>query len=175
MTDEELARAHLVGDRTAFRELVVRYQTRIVTLLYRYTRDQGLAEDLGQDAFLKFYRALPRLSLEQPLKPYLFQIAVNGARDWARRARSNEIALDDSEKWADDGSETLDERLSLEEAVMRLPLIYREVVTMHYQMGLEYSDIGRVLVVSEETVRTRLRRALERLRAILREDMTDGR
>src|SRR5512141_2827233 len=100
MTDEEIARAHLAGDRAAFREFVVRYQSRIVTLLYRYTRDQMIAEDLGQDAFLRFYRALPRLDLNQPLKPYLFQIAVNAARDWARRSGSKDIALDEAEELA---------------------------------------------------------------------------
>ncbi len=170
MTDEELARAHLAGDRAAFRELVVRYQARIVTLLYRYTRDQGIAEDLGQDAFWRFYRALPRLSLNQPLKPYLFQIAVNAARDWARRGGSNEIALDDAEDWADENVENVDERLSLEDALMNIPLIYREAITMHYQMGLGYGDIAHALRLSEETVRTRLRRALVHLRTVMKEE-----
>jgi RNA polymerase sigma-70 factor (ECF subfamily) len=170
MTDEELARQHLAGDCAAFRELVLRYQARLVTLLYRYTRDQRIAEELGQDAFLRFYRALPRLDLSQPLKPYLFQIAVNAARDWARRPGSKEIALDDAEDWADENVRDLDEQLSLEDALMRLPLIYREAITMHYQMELGYAEIARALRISEETVRTRLRRALEQLRGMMKEE-----
>jgi RNA polymerase sigma-70 factor (ECF subfamily) len=47
---------------------------------------------------------------------------------------------------------------------MQLPLIYREAITLHYSMGLSYSEIARALAISEETVRTRLRRALEQLR-----------
>lgn len=168
MTDEELARAHLAGDRAAFRELVECYQARLVTLLYRYTRDQMIAEDLGQDAFLRFYRALPRLDLNQPLKPYLFQIAVNAARDWARRSGSKDIALDDAEDWADENVRDVDEHLSLEDALMQLPLIYREAVTMHYQLELGYAEIAQALRVSEETVRTRLRRGLEKLRAVMK-------
>jgi len=170
MTDEELARAHLAGDRAAFRELVTRYQARLVTLLYRYTRDQMTAEDLGQEAFLRFYRALPRLDLSQPLKPYLFQIAVNAARDWARRGGSKEIALDDAEDWADENVRDVDESLLLEDALMHLPLIYREAVTMHYQMELGYVEIAQALKISEETVRTRLRRALEQLRGLMKEN-----
>lgn len=168
MTDEELARAHLAGDREAFRELVVRYQSRLVTLLFRCTGDQGIAEELGQDAFLRFYRALPRLDLSQPLKPYLLQIAVNAARDWARRGRSKELELDEAEEVAS-VSWDVDETLSLEGALMKLPLIYREAITLHYQMEMDYAEIARALKVSEETVRTRLRRALEHLRAIMKE------
>lgn len=169
MTDEELARAHLAGDRDAFRDLVVLYQSRIVTLLYRYTRDQGIAEDLGQEAFLRFYRALPRIDLNQPLKPYLYRIAVNAARDWARRGGLQEIALDDDADWADERFENVGERLSLEDAVMQLPMIYRQAVTLRYTLGLGYSEIAQALAVSEETVRTRLRRALAQLRELMKE------
>ncbi len=168
MTDEELARAHLAGDRDAFRELVLRYQSRIVTLLYRYTRDQGIAEDLGQEAFLRLYRALPHVALDQPLKPYLFRIALNAARDWARRGGSNEIALDEDADWAG-SSENVDERLSLEDGVMRLPMIYREAIALHYSMGQGYGEIAQSLGVSEETVRTRLRRALTQLRRMMQD------
>lgn len=164
MTDEELAHAHLAGDRDAFRELVLRYQSRIVTLLYRYTRDQGIAEDLGQETFLRLYRALGRVDLAQPLKPYLFRIAVNAARDWARRGGSKEISFDDDTDWVEDASDNVEERLTLEDAVMQLPLIYREAIALHYSMGLGYGEIARALAISEETVRTRLRRALEQLR-----------
>jgi RNA polymerase sigma-70 factor, ECF subfamily len=170
MTDEELASAHLAGDPAAFRGLVTRYQTRIVTLLYRFTRSQCVAEELGQDAFLRFYRALPRLDLAQPLKPYLFQIAVNAARDWARRAGSKDIALDDAADRAGEKVRDVDEHLLLEDALLRLPLIYREAVTMHYQMELGYAEIAAALEVSEETVRTRLRRALDQLRGIMKEE-----
>ncbi len=169
MTDEELARAHLAGDRDAFRELVLRYQSRIVTLLYRYTRDQGIAEDLGQEAFLRFYRALARIDLNQPLRPYLYRIAVNAARDWARRGGLQEIALDDDADWADERFENVGERLSLEDAVMELPMIYRQAVTLRYNLGLDYSEIAQALAVSEETVRTRLRRALAQLRELMKE------
>ena len=169
MTDEELALAHLAGDRDAFRELVLRYQSPIVTLLYRYTRDQGIAEDLGQESFLRFYRALPRVNLNQPLRPYLYRIAVNAARDWARRSQSNEITLDDDADRAVEPSQNIEERLSLEDAVMRLPMIYRESVTLHYHMGLGYGEIAQMLEVSEETVRTRLRRALAQLRQLMNE------
>ncbi len=168
MTDEELAHAHLAGDRDAFRELVLRYQSRIVTLLYRYTRDQGIAEDLGQETFLRLYRALGRVDLGQPLKPYLFRIAVNAARDWARRAASKEIAIGDDEDWAEDRSDNIEERLSLEGAVMQLSLIYREAITLHYSMGMSYGEIARALAISEETVRTRLRRALDQLRKLIK-------
>jgi RNA polymerase sigma-70 factor (ECF subfamily) len=168
VTDEELARAHLEGNRDAFRELVLRYQSRIVTLLYRYTHDQGIAEDLGQESFLRLYRALPRVDLAQPLKPYLYRIAVNAARDWARRGSSMSVALDEDDDLPDEQSDNVDERLSLEDAVMRLPMIYRETVTLHYGMGLGYGEIAQWLGISEETVRTRLRRALAQLRKLIK-------
>jgi RNA polymerase sigma factor (sigma-70 family) len=167
VTDEELAHAHLAGDRDSFRQLVVRYQSRIVTFLYRYTRDQGIAEDLGQETFLRLYRAMPQIDLARPLKPYLYRIAVNTARDWARRGGGESVPLDEDMELTDERRENVDERLSLEDALMRLQLIYREAIALHYSMGLSYSEIAQSLAISEETVRTRLRRALAQLRELI--------
>lgn len=180
ISDEELARQHLAGHRDAFRQLVMRYQARLVTLLYRYTGDQGRAEEIGQDVFLKLYRALPRLDVSQPLRPYLYRIAVNAAHDWARRGGPWAAALGSFDDEADAESadsiqvDQVNERLTLEDAVMRLPLIYREVVSLHYGAGLAYSQIAQTLSISEETVRTRLRRALTLLRDWLREENEGG-
>lgn len=176
ISDEELARQHLAGHRDAFRQLVERYQSRLVTLLYRYTGDQGSAEEIGQDVFLRLYRALPRLDLSQPLRPYLYRIAVNAAHDWARRRGPPAGALDetDVEPVSHTELDQVDERLSLEDAVMRLPLIYREAVSLHYGAGLAYSQIAQTLSLPEETVRTRLRRALTLLRDLLLEENQGG-
>jgi RNA polymerase sigma-70 factor (ECF subfamily) len=167
-TDESLVLAHLKGSTEAFEHLVRRYQTRLVTFLTRYTRNQADAEELAQEAFLKFYRALPRLALDQAVRPYLYKIAVNTAHDWARREKINPDCDELSEELiGEEDSAVVEDNISLEAALMRLSPAYREVIGLRYISNLPYHEIAQVLTVPEETVRTRLRRALAQLRKLM--------
>ncbi|MFQ6099660.1 MAG: RNA polymerase sigma factor [Anaerolineae bacterium] len=98
-SDETLARRHLLfalslsgggtegGDPDAFAQLVNCYAGSIFNLLYRYTGDRAEAEQLAQETFLRVYRALPDADLSRPLRPWIYRIAVNLTRDWARKRR----------------------------------------------------------------------------------------
>lgn len=185
-SDEELVRRHLRGDRSAFRELVERHTKSIYNLAYRSTGDRAEAEDIVQETFLRVYRVLPDSRLDLPFRPWLFRIAVNLCRDWAKKRRPAPFSMleqMDNEREQDGISpyeETPDdaplplEHIEAEElkrllmqAVAGLPEPYRLAVTLRYSEGLPYQDIADVLGLPLNTVRTHLFRAKELLRRAL--------
>src|SRR3954468_22301712 len=88
------------GDRTAYGELVRRYEKKLLRTLYRMVGKAETAEDLAQEAFLKAYDRLAQFDSSKRFGPWLFQIGVNGAIDWLRKNRKqhllslNEMARD---------------------------------------------------------------------------------
>lgn len=185
LADEELVRRHLDGDRRAFAELVERYSGSVFNLAYRLTHDQPEAENIAQETFLRVYRALPQSDWQRPFKPWLFAIAANLCRDWARRRR--EKSFFDAED--EPGDDTVAAELSdpaplptdrleegelheaLQRAVDDLPPAYRAAVVLRYTEDLSYQEIAAVLNLPLNTVRTHLSRAKARLRAALADEL----
>jgi RNA polymerase sigma-70 factor (ECF subfamily) len=183
----QLVARHLRGDSAAFAELVMLYSGRVFNLALRFTGDRAEAEDITQESFLRAYRALPRSRVELPFRPWLLQIAVNLCRDWGRRKRplafsdlaagddaadddeapAGAEALADPEPLPPEAAEAGEQLERLRGAVMSLPPALRMIVTLRYNEGLSYEEIGRLLNLPPATVGTRLLRARRRLRAAL--------
>ena len=175
---------HLHGDPDAFAELIARYSGRLFNLAFRFIGDRGEAEDVAQETFLRVFSALPQSRLDLPFRPWLFQIAVNLCRDWARRKRPTPFTdltagqdapagEEGMEAMADPGPSTADQaeardtESALRRAVMELPAAQRLIVTLRYNEELSYEQIGQVLNMPPATVGTSLLRARRRLRAAL--------
>lgn len=92
-SDVELVQAVLAGDRAQFAALVERYQRDIFNLAYRSTHHRQDAEDITQETFLRAFRSLPSYDVSRPLRTWLYAIAVNVCRDWARRRTSRPQTL----------------------------------------------------------------------------------
>ena len=89
ISDSELLRRHLEGDADAFAALVRRYRRELFGFLVRFTADSALADDVFQEAFLQLHLSAGAFDLSRRLKPWLFTIAANKARDALRsRARN---------------------------------------------------------------------------------------
>ncbi len=169
--DAELVAAHLRGDASAFAELVSRYTGPIYNLALRLTGDEGEAENVTQETFLRAYTALPHSRTDLPFKPWLFQIGVNLCRDLARKKRPTafanlendgaepEEAIEDETPLPSDQVEEHELERALAAAVAALPVIYRTVVTLRYTEEMSYEDIAAVLKLPVNTVRTHLFRA----------------
>ncbi len=189
----ELVAHHLRGDPDAFAELVGLFSGRVFNLALRFTGDRAEAEDITQESFLRAYSALPRSRAELPFRPWLLQIAVNLCRDWARRKRpapfsdldaaggdpdgAPETALErlaDPEPLPQDAAETSEQLAELRQAVMALPPAMRIIVTLRYNEGLSYEEIGQLLNMPPATVGTSLLRARRRLRAALEHSREAG-
>jgi RNA polymerase sigma-70 factor (ECF subfamily) len=185
-SDESLLNQFKQGDASAFRALVERYAAPLYNLAVRLLRDPMEAENITQETFLRVVGALDRVQLNAPFKPYLFRIAVNLCHDQARkrkpllfadmeRAQDDELAnaedaiVDDAPPlWERIEEEEL--RARLRDAVDDLPPSYQAAIILRYVEDFSYDDIAQTLDLPVNTVRTRLRRAKQQLRARLDKD-----
>ena len=171
-SDQDLIDRCLAGDGSAFDGIVRRYQDGLFRHLLRLAGSPERAEDLCQEAFIKFYRALPRFQRGKAVAPLLFKIATNIWRDGRQTPFKVEpVDLDRNpgqHQVADEAIARL-ERRSIAEALQGLRAEYREVLSLRYDQGLSYREIAEVTGASAGTVATRLHRAVDALRAALRE------
>ncbi len=156
-------------------EALYRHQhPRLVHLAYGILGDRGLAQDAAQEAWVRYLRYLegerPQLSGQ-----LLITIALNVARDWARR-RSR--SLEDLRSDVASAEDTLTPAYrDLFDAVRRLGSPEREVVVMHYALDMPISDMAVALGKRPGTIKSILRRARGHLRAQItpKEGIADGR
>jgi RNA polymerase sigma-70 factor, ECF subfamily len=175
-SDERLMLRFQGGDARAFEVLVRRHRTPLFSFLLRLTGDRGRAEDLCQETFLKVVRAAAGWAPRARFQTWLYAIARNQAVDEARRqalrraepldgpGRLEAASEDPSPDRAADGALV---RPRLEAALAALPEEQREVFLLREYAGLRFQEIAEVTGTPENTVKSRMRYALEALRARL--------
>jgi RNA polymerase sigma-70 factor (ECF subfamily) len=175
-SDERLMQLFQGGDVRAFEELVRRHRTPVFSFLLRLTGDRGRAEDLCQETFLRVVRASAEWQPRALFRTWLYAVARNQATDDARRrafrrtepldgpGRTEEPADDPPPDHAAEGALL---RPKLEAALAALPPEQREVFLLREHAGLRFPEIAEVTGVPENTVKSRMRYALEALRARL--------
>ena len=176
-TDVALIQRILNGDQDAFASLVRKYQKQIHTLAWDKTRDFQIAEDIVQETFLQVYQKLDTLEDPTQFTRWLHQIANRRCIAWFRRNRIQtepleEIDISEIETEAysryiaaEHAKTTADaERDLVEKLLAKLKESDREVITLHYFEEMSSSEIGTFLGVSENTIKSRLRRARQRLK-----------
>jgi RNA polymerase sigma-70 factor, ECF subfamily len=185
--DEVLMEAFRDGDARAFEQLVTRHQRGVYNFLLRSARDRARAEELLQEVFLRVIRSKQRYERTAKFTTWLYAIARNLCVDESRRARFRDHASLDASRRGRDGeggqpllatlaaedvptdeaaeAGTLRERLAA--AVDRLPEDQREVFLLRQMAGLSFREIGETVGIPENTVKSRMRYALEKLRGDL--------
>lgn len=141
-------------------------------------RDRQEAQDLAQDAVLRFFSALDRFQADRPVKPWLLTILRNLIRDRARRRkarRMDALSLSDAIVEPTDPTpnpESIAQRHQLQKTVWRalheLSPADREIVTLRDYLDLSYDEIAATLGIPRGTVMSRLHRARRRLGSILK-------
>ncbi|HET9671827.1 MAG TPA: sigma-70 family RNA polymerase sigma factor [Actinomycetota bacterium] len=175
LEDAELARRAREGDDDAYEDLVKRYGPIAFRVAFLVTRDRDEAQDAAQEAFVKAYYALPRFRPELPFRPWLLRIVANEARNRARSGRRRErLALRAaavSDRDAAPSPETAalaqEDRDALVAALNRLEPRDREVIGYRFLLGLSESETAEVLDVRPGTAKSRLSRAMAKLRELL--------
>jgi RNA polymerase sigma-70 factor (ECF subfamily) len=192
-TDEQLLADHLRGDADAFRLIVERHSRELYNFVFRFTRSAAAAEDVAQEAFLQAYMSADRFDPTRRLKPWLFTIGANKARDWLRsRTRQREVALDARLSSDDEGSqafvdllagdtdgpshqmETDENRQAVQRAVDRLPPALREALSLAYFHRFAYKDMAEILDIPLGTVKSRLHAAVAAFGKVFREEVGKG-
>ena len=174
--DAQLIRQILQGDPEAFSPLVKKYQKGVHALAWRKIGDFHIAQEITQDTFLNAYRKLRTLKNPNQFAGWLYVIAANLCRDWLRRKRlpMESLDVDDTnevdkvsyskylaEKQEADADET--RREVVKELLQKLPESERTVMTLHYLGEMTVKAISEFLGVSQNTVKSRLSRARNRL------------
>jgi len=175
--DEAALVSHAVnGDAAAWESLVEIHQEAVFRLAYLLLGDPDDAKDVAQDSFLRAWKHLRRFDATRSLRPWLLSIAANLAHNRRRSAGRYLKALIRSfgEQPASDRVEEQSARSlqagELWKAVQRLSLLDQQIVYLRYFLELPVAETAEILNVPEGTVKSRLSRALEKLRNIIRQD-----
>lgn len=161
------------GERDAFQLVVERYGDVVLGTALLMTGDRPLAEDLAQEAFVQAWRGMRGFRLGSPLKPWLLRILVNRVASHRRRRLLDLVPLPWAERTAagdpDPASviEVDQERTEVRSAVTSLPEDQRRLIVLRFYAELSVRDISRATGLPEGTVKSRLHRAIGRLRELL--------
>jgi RNA polymerase sigma-70 factor, ECF subfamily len=184
--DAELVRRCQAGDSSAFDELVIRYRSKVFTMVYGMIQNEQDAWDLAQEGFLKAWRSIHRFKGQSSFYTWLYRIMTNVTIDSLRRKGIHgETEFDDRIAPAnvEPGSRTtpsagpmphkkleqIEIRQRIDEAIRKLSPEHRAVVVMKEIQDLQYNEIAEILNCSLGTVMSRLFYARKKLQTLLRD------
>ncbi len=154
------------GDRDAFEEVVDRYGLQLLRTARLILRDEALAEDAIQDTFLKAWQRIGSLRDEDP-GPWLTRIAMNESISTYRRRHRFQALTERFGRLGGTKREVSSEaRLDLAHALDQLSVDQRAAVALRYYQDLSVEETARVLKVPVDTMKSRLKTALRRLREL---------
>jgi RNA polymerase sigma-70 factor (ECF subfamily) len=172
--DQALVERVQQGDKKAFDVLVLKYQNKIIQLIYRYVHDPDEARDVAQDAFIKAYKAIDRFRGDSAFYTWIYRIAINTAKNHlvasGRRPPKSDIDAQDAEQY--EGAVGLKEyatperlllkdeiQASIAKAIDELPDDLRTAIILRELEGLSYEEIAQTMECPIGTVRSRIFRA----------------
>jgi RNA polymerase sigma-70 factor (ECF subfamily) len=182
LTDAELLRRYAAGDESAFRLIVNRYKDGLYSFLRQFLNRQDLVEDVFQETFLQLFTSRDSFDTSRPLRPWLFTIAANKAKDalrkWQRTSAipigsiadsqdlsfeemlntlaSSDISLPYEELEKDETA------LRVGQVIMNMPENLREILVLAYFNKFSYKQIAEILSIPIGTVKSRLHTAVGR-------------
>lgn len=156
------------GDKSAFDALFDRYRDGVYSLVYRTLGPAG-AEDAAQDVFVQLYKSLHRFRGDAAFKTWLFRLTLNVCRDHIRRHSRQpvtcELSADSVGGDVDAGHGlTTGTAQDVESALLDLPEDERSLLELRYVQGFSHREISEMLGCNNGTVRTKIHRAIIRLR-----------
>lgn len=175
---EQIAQARR-GDDEAWVSLVRHHQDAVFRLAYLLLDDADDAADVAQEVFVRAWRARHRLDVDRPLRPWLLQITRNQCFNWRRSARrylallgrwglTQPLMVDPEEQFTQAWQAT-----ALWQAVRQLRPADQEMIYLRCFLDLSVEETAAVVAAPSGTVKSRLSRALARLRALIERDLPD--
>jgi RNA polymerase sigma-70 factor (ECF subfamily) len=192
LSDEELMISCSRGKSEAFAMLMRRYQSRLIRYINGFVKNNDLAQDLTQEAFLRAYRSRKTYTPKASFAAWIYRIATNLCYDEFRKKRSSptmslntpftfqitekgdeetielyEMLPDDSVSPPDVEIEKEEQRARLRSAIESLSEKHRTVILMHVYRGMEYAEIAKQLGCSVGTIKSRMHYAVKSLKQML--------
>jgi RNA polymerase sigma-70 factor, ECF subfamily len=176
--EEQWVRQAQEGNIEAWALLVETYQQPVFRLAYLLLGDPDDAEDVAQETFIRAYAALNRFRADLPLRPWLLRITTNLTHNWRRSASRYMAAVQRALSPPDLSPPTSTERTAdselLWQAVRRLSIRDQQVLYMRYFLDCSEQEMAEVLNTARGTIKSRLHRALLRLKAVLPAELYPG-
>jgi len=185
--DISLIQACLEHDRDAFNKLVLKYNDMVFNLCFRMMGDYDEANDCAQDAFLKVYHNLHKFKQKSAFSTWLYRIAVNTCKNSLASSHSriskrmfrlngnssdkdktDNIDIQDSSMSPDRLYERSEDEKKIQDALDSLPSEFKVLVILKDIEGRSYDEISEITGIKAGTVKSRLSRARQQLRDILR-------
>ena len=179
LSDNELLMRYREGDEWAFRELVSRYKNSLYAFLRRFVNQQEVVEDVFQETFLQLYTSQDSFDTSRPLRPWLFTIAANKAKDTLRKmqrqsamsmgtlADAGDVSIDEVVNILTSYDTTPDQEASRDETAQRvrqviadMPENLRGILILAYFEQFSYKHMAQILSIPIGTVKSRLHTAV---------------
>jgi RNA polymerase sigma-70 factor, ECF subfamily len=166
------------GDQAAWDALVREYQQDAFRLAYLFLGDATEAEDISQEAFVRAYRSRHRFDRTRPFRPWLLTIVANLARNRRRSlgrylAAWRRLAQTAPDRTPAAGHDDPGRSQALWQAVRSLSQQDQEIIYLRYYLELPENETASVLEIAPGTVKSRLHRALSRLRLVARREFPE--
>ncbi|MEN6308340.1 MAG: sigma-70 family RNA polymerase sigma factor [Anaerohalosphaeraceae bacterium] len=178
-SDSELLERYRKGEEAAFREIVNRYKNSLYAFLRRFISQQDVVEDVFQETFLQLYSSRDSFDTNRPLRPWLFTIAANKAKDALRKmqrqatmsmgtmADAGDVSMDEVVNILTSYETTPDDEVSRDEISVRvrqiiseMPDNLREILLLAYFEQFSYKHMAEILSIPIGTVKSRLHTAV---------------
>jgi len=179
LTDVELMQRYVAGDEAAFREIVNRYKNSLYAFLKRFLNQSDLVDDVFQETFLQLFTSWESFDPSRPLRPWLFTIAANKAKDALRKAQrtsavpigtmseSEDMSFDEMlNTLSSDTAVPYDEvernetAARVNEVIANMPENLREILVLAYFNRFPYKQMADILSIPIGTVKSRLHTAV---------------
>ena len=166
------------GDEAALARIYEKYKIDLLRIAISLLNETNAAEDIVHDVFVTFAQSSDQLKLGGNLKGYLITCVVNRARNSRRdQQRPPTVSFDETEPLLSDSDKPErwvlrnEELETLNNAMARLPYAQREVVVLHVQGGMKFRAIAESQSVSINTIQSRYRYGLDKLRSLLNSEV----
>lgn len=173
MTDQEIIKRVLSGETDLFREIILKYEIQIASVIFGMIGKTPEAEDIGQETFIRFYKNLKNFRGDSGVGTYLTRIAINlSLNEIKRRKRKNLMFISDEyDNLASTEdtpvAENKEEKEMIHKAIQKLTPKFRSVIVLRLIRGYSTQETADILKIPLGTVLSRLTRAQKKLKEIL--------
>ena len=177
---EVLIKKAILGDSSAFEELIKNYERIVYNIVYRMLNDSEDVKDISQEVFIKVYRNLDKFDGKSLFSTWIYKITMNTCIDEIRKRRGKQTYSIDNEmdkeenkkqfaniKTPEDFYISKENREEIIDAINMLKDEYKKIIILRDINGFEYSKIAEILEISLGTVKSRIARARLKLRNLI--------
>lgn len=188
ISNEQLIKNYLVGDEKSLRILIGQNLKLIYNFISRLVGDAVVAEDLTQEVFVKVWLKIKKFDQNKNFKTWLFTIAKNTAFDWLRKKKEIPLStfsletgenllldtLADEELLPSELIMQKEDRQFVRDMLLKLSIIDKTILELYFQEDFKLTEIATILKMPENTVKSRYRRSLMKLRRLLEQKSSNA-